>query len=141
MKIEFEIQEFPKNNEGYNIITNTEGLLKISIEDYIYINETGILLIEFAIFIYKWLLKLKQGEITDFYYSSMDFEEEPIFCLRYDLNKNLFTLISVWNKDLKQHIISKAEAIQLFETYINDLQQSLKKNQNYILKLDKIIDL
>lgn len=99
MKYDYVIESFPLETSGYNVAAYTEGKLKIFVDGKIFFEAEGILLVEFAIVLMKWLLSMEESGPLDLYYASMDFEEEPIFALTYMQDKGVFMPKSIWAID------------------------------------------
>lgn len=124
MKFNYQVKELPKGDESYHLATDIEGHLSVaSNSGDILFEADGILLVELAIFCKKWL---SENANTDFYYVSMDFEEEPIlaFSVKSD---DIFSFSSVWQKT-PMDSIPLSEIKSSMRDYIEDLKASLKNN-------------
>ncbi|MEP3475822.1 MAG: hypothetical protein ABJN57_06365 [Hyphomicrobiales bacterium] len=88
MKIDFKITTLPQGPESYQLIANTEGQLIIYDEEKILFSQDGILLVEFARILSEWLQNYESNLKKDFFYSSMDFEEEPVLAFYHTSNSN-----------------------------------------------------
>ena len=93
MKFSFKIEEFPKETGSYHVPAYTEGNLSITNDGKEFLNADGILLVEFAVVLKKWLLAIDAGRIDNFVYESMDFEESPILEFKFLGNNNPFSML------------------------------------------------
>lgn len=82
MKVEFEIISIPEGEQKKYPTAYLEGSLKIMFNSIVFFNQSGILLIEFAILIDKWLERIKVDEFADFIFETMD-NDEPIISFEY----------------------------------------------------------
>ncbi|MBA2662073.1 MAG: hypothetical protein H0U74_07230 [Bradymonadaceae bacterium] len=94
--------------------------MTIEIQNVVFLNMEGILLVEFAIELAKWLRQVREGRFRNFYYASMDFEIEPIFALFFNDSWDGFVPASVWS-DKQPSVISPDTAICAAEKYIREL--------------------
>lgn len=124
MKVEFEIISIPEGEQKKYPTAYLEGLLKILINNIIFFNQSGILLIEFAIFIVKWLDRIKVGEFVDFTFDTMD-NDEPIISLKY-VKGDYYRIESIWQDIEVTELLSKEEIINGFEKYLVNLEVELK---------------
>ena len=121
MIISFRIVELPKGNEPYRLATDIEGELLITSDSGTQLfKRDGVLLVEFAIFCKKWL---REKSSEDFYYASMDFEEEPIIAFRIHSSSNCY-LESVWLED-QVDAIPLTEVKEAMRRYIDELRADL----------------
>lgn len=121
--IEFTIHSLPKDNESYRLITNTEGNLTILHEDTPIFSHNGILLVEFARQLNKWLDNNRKSS-ENFFYNSMDFEEDPV--IAFKLNDNLkFYLESTLTIIDKNIVIEKDNLLYATKQFLQNLQKEL----------------
>ncbi|KID56175.1 hypothetical protein JF50_18020 [Pseudoalteromonas luteoviolacea] len=124
MKFSYQVEELPKGNEPYRVATDIEGYLSVvSNSGDVLFEADGILLVELAIFCKKWL---SENTNTDFYYASMDFEEEPILAFSVKSN-DICSFSSVWQKS-PMDSIPLSEIKSSMSGYIEDLKANLKNN-------------
>jgi len=124
MKIKFEITDIPNEEQKKYPVAYLEGILKIFVYDKIFFDQSGILLIEFAISINKWLSNIKQGEIVDFIYLSMD-NDEPILFINHVVDNN-YKINSIWQEvEVSEFLIMEDMVIE-FEKFLDDLAIILK---------------
>lgn len=132
MRLEYDIKTTPEETSGYNLTAYTEGVLRLLVGSSVFLEVDGILLVEFAIVLHKWLLQCASAP-TDFYYASMDFEEEPILMFRYDSGRDAFLLESVWsNKDVGS--VLRSDAIEAASRYLVALRDELKRERGVDLE-------
>ncbi len=141
MKIEFEITNKPTlvqlntfGEEAY--IFYLEGILKIFIQNYLFFNQPGILLIEYAISINNWLNKIKTGNLLDFTYETMD-HPKPIFSFIH-IENGYYKIKSIWEENEITKLLNKEDIINGFEKYLNNLDRILKMNFN--INLEKCLN-
>lgn len=108
------------------MLADFEGSLKITIGENIFFDEEDILLLELVVALIRWINKIKSGEMIDFYYESMDYEERPI--LAFMLNNNSWQLYSVWEVFADDSNFSIEEILYAANKYIIALQTHLKTN-------------
>ena len=123
MRFIYQITSFPEKTDGYNLIAYTEGTLRLLLGAVPFLEMSGVLLVELAVVLHKWLHTLEH-EPTDFYYASMDFEEEPIVALRYDSNRDHFMPESVW-AEVDAVPVPRFEAKLAAEAYLAELREDL----------------
>ncbi|MBP7260556.1 MAG: hypothetical protein KBB37_04650 [Bacteroidia bacterium] len=124
MRVEFEITDIPKEEQNKYPTSYLEGILKIFVNQVIFFNQSGILLIEFAIFIDRWLKSIKNGEFIDLTYDTMD-NDEPIFSLKY-VKGDLYRIESIWQEAEVLELLSKEDIVVTFEKYLKNLEYELK---------------
>ncbi|WP_437966773.1 hypothetical protein WMF04_45605 [Sorangium sp. So ce260] len=136
MRYLYEITSFPDKVEDYNLTAYTEGTLRLLVGSVVFLDASGILLVEFAIVLKKWLLSLEGGP-GDLYYASMDFEEEPILALRYNATQGEFLPESVWAKS-NPSPICLGEAKSAADAYLAELGEELRKK--YGADLNEVLE-
>lgn len=132
MKVEFEIISIPKGEQKKYPTAYLEGLLKIIIDNIIFFNQSGILLIEFAILIDKWLERIKLDEFADFIFETMD-NDEPIISFEY-VKGDFYRIESIWKETEVVELILKEEIINAFEKYLVNLEVELQLKTGIELK-------
>jgi hypothetical protein len=133
LQLEFEVEEFPEARSERDAIAWTEGMLRVRLEGRIFLETGGILLVEFAIVLKKWLREMRAGSLEDLYYASMDFEEEPILALRLADARGSFMPESAWAEG-KRSAISVADATAAAEQYLLDLGTELRRTCGFELE-------
>lgn len=134
MNIEFEITNIPTSEQKDYLTAYLEGSLKISVDRVLFLNQHGILLLELAIVINKWLTDFTTGLNKDFIYESMD-HDEPIFTIIY-VRDGYYRIESIWQENLVTRPISMREVIAAFKKYLTELRQILRLKTN--IKLDDL---
>jgi len=124
MKLEFEIKSTPEGEQKKYPTAYIEGFLTILINNVIFFNQPGTLLIEFAMLIDKWLDKVKVDEFANFTFDTMD-NDEPILSFDY-VKGDFYKIDSIWKDAEVEELISKQEIINAFEKYIDTLEVELK---------------
>ena len=124
MKIKFEITTIPEKEQKKYLTAYLEGVLQIFIGSKLFFNQSGILLIEFAIVIRQWLTKIKKGRMIDFMYETMDYDE-PILRIIHT-NDNNFLIESVWQEIEVKEQLQEADIFTEFEKYLENLSDALK---------------
>ena len=129
-KIEFTLTNFPDRTSGYHPIAYTEGKLTFFDKNNCKIFQLeGVLLIEFALIIKKWMLLIDKGIIESFIYNSMDFEEEPV--LAFMLSNNSFLLKSEFLEDCNGNMLDIEKLKILLDKYLEDLSKVLAKKFDF----------
>lgn len=132
MQFIYEIASFPSKTTGYNLTAFTEGRLQVVQGPSLFLDAQGILLVEFAVVMNKWLLAQSTGHVG-LYYASMDFEEEPVFALRFDSDLDCFIPESVWAQ-ADAIPVSGVEAEQAAKTFLARLSQELRAKHDVDLE-------
>lgn len=78
LEIAFSNVTVPPKTGGWKMLADVEGNLIITLGQDIFLNEEYILLLELSVALTKWVKKVEFGEMDNFYYESMDYEEKPI---------------------------------------------------------------
>ncbi len=126
LKINFTIINVPTVFEGSKAQADVEGKLKIYIDKELFFDEENILLLELAISLNDWAKKIKQNEINNFYYESMDYEDEPILAFVNE-QEDIWNLRFVWEVFPSKSEIKLTVLTEITQHYINKLKCELKK--------------
>jgi len=132
MKINFKITDTPTGEQLNHLDVYLEGTLEISFGNILFFSQPGILLIEFASFIHKWLDKIESAGKANFIYETMD-HDEPILTIKYVKDEN-YRIDSIWREKEMTQMISKKEIITEFKKYLDNLNDALKLGFNIELK-------
>ncbi len=132
MKIDFEITDFPIEEQKKYITAYLEGVLKITINDVVFFDQSGILLIEYAKCVSKWLAKIKLGKIVDFTYETMDNDESILSIIH--VKDNFYRIDSIWKTNEVIQLINKNEIIKEFDAFLDNINDVLKIRFNLNLK-------
>ncbi|RKG52357.1 hypothetical protein D7V64_09805 [Acinetobacter cumulans] len=124
MKISYTIINGPKSSIiDPIVVSEIDGTLRIDVENDIIFDEEDILLLEFAIYIKKWLKSYKD---SDFIYESMEFEEKPILSFE-KVKDNLWKINSVWfSQDQTDIYVAQLELINACTKFITDFSSEFK---------------
>lgn len=125
MRYNYKIVRFPSETKGYNLTAYTEGSLQVMLGPTVFLEAGDILLVELAVVLHKWLLSLENSP-CDLYYSSMDYEEEPILALRFDPDRHLFIPESVWAK-ASSSPIAFLDAKKAASSYLSSLRSEIER--------------
>lgn len=126
ISIKFEIEEFPSDrSQSYSMVAGVEGTLSIVNDKAVIFKESGILLLELSQSLKSWLDKVDAGDDVDFYYTSMDFEEEPILAFAYSPSKRLYEIDSVWIRS--QSFVSQGELVESSKHFLHDLNLTIQE--------------
>jgi len=129
LSIDFELVTLPKDMSGYNAAAFVEGPLSFKIGEQTFLNIEYCLLLELATVMWRWLTA-EAG--SDFYYASMDEEEEPRLALRYCESKLTYVAESCWATNQCDLDISQEDITACFEAYIKNLELVLYNKCGYI---------
>ena len=124
MNVDFEIMEIPKGEQKKYPIAYVEGILKVFVGNVLFFNQSGILLIELAISIRKWLVNMNGDNNLNFIYVSMD-NDSPILTINY-AHDNYYRIHSIWQEINILEFLLKEDIIAGFEKYLEDLEEALK---------------
>lgn len=136
MKFNYRIESFPAPADRHYLAALTEGRLFVQIEERTFLEAEDVLLVEFAIVLQEWLNQMNEEGVADLYYTSMNFEEEPIFSLTYDNETGCFRPAAVWAVGQPTDV-SVEEATTAAQSYIAHLRTELL--ENYGIDLSTVI--
>ena len=94
MKIYFSIIEQPVSRCGPKLYSEVEGIVSILVDGRRVFGEDGILLLELANQLSRWLTTSETQNAGDFCYESMDFEDSPI--IKFKHHSNGWIISSAW---------------------------------------------
>ena len=118
--------EVLSKDRGWKMLANVEGRFQIDINDRLFFDEEGILVLEIASALMKWIERIKSGNIIDFCYESMDYEDRLL--LRFARNNNTWRVYSVWELFTDRTNFSLKEITDASQKYIAELLKYLKNN-------------
>ena len=128
IKIEFFIKEFPKDlSRSYALDAYTEGVLTIHVNGKIVFDENGILLVELSNKLEPWVtqIDLDPDSEHNFYYASMDEEEEPVLAFNYDATDKSYRISSIWSSS--ESAVKKDELLSACKKYISELRCAVQE--------------
>lgn len=76
----------------------------------------------------SWIAEVDSNDTANFYYTSMDFEEEPVLAFSYELSKGLYHLESVWG--VSGIFVSKDELVNACKFFINKLSSEVQARKH-----------
>lgn len=123
MEIKFDIQQVPAETHGYNVGVYTEGPIEILHAGSSLGPVGDVPLVELAIALDAWLHD-SQDNPEDFYYASMNFEEEPLVAFTYDSASESYTVNSALSEAAIAHVPA-AVARQGARSYLATLRAQL----------------
>lgn len=137
IRFDYKIETFPEKSDRISATAYTEGPLDVWLNDSRFLHAEGILLVEFAIFLEKWLRNIRTGDTSNLHYVSMDFEEDPIFALEYDADAKAFFPAAAWATGSPQPVPME-HARHAAEEYIGRLGRELAAEHG--VNLGQVID-
>lgn len=132
MKLDFEIKNIPTERQREYFAAYLEGELKIFVRDLLLFNQSDILLVELAIFIYNWLNRIKAGYDVNFVYETMDYDE-PIITVVLESDEYC-KIDSIWKEVEGSLLVRKKDVITAFEGYLANLGKALINKCDFELK-------
>ena len=129
LEITFNIDIAPASVEGTKVQVDVEGTLEISINGRIIFKEEGILLVELAVYLSKWLRDIDKNKIRNLYYESMDCEEHPILEF-VEITNDCWNVSSVWQEFANMDYLDLGELCNAAKIYIEKLLQELMNKFN-----------
>lgn len=122
----FSIEDFPSDlSQSYSLVAGVEGEFSVVSGDRVFFREPGILLLELSQQMESWIAEVDLSDSANFYYASMDFEEEPILAFSYDASKGSYHLESVWS--VGEISANKNELVNACKIFINELNSAIQK--------------
>jgi hypothetical protein len=119
------------------ITARIEGKLVVSAHDGIVFEDNYVLLLELGSQLSNWLSACKVGQICDFRYQTIDYDEGPILLfLRRDGNK--FTIDSPWKQFESTVEVDSVALMRAVEVFLGDLRNALWKE--FRVKLNDYIN-
>lgn len=132
MQLEWKLLSFNTGATGYRVVTDVTGRVTLTIDGVSFVTLEDILILEFAYFVKNWLDDFDLGGWSDFFYKSMDEEEEPLLAL-YGRRDGTYTLESCWSARPVRPIESP-EAVTAFRAFLIELKNHLWEKHS--LKID-----
>ena len=135
MRIDFSLKTISNENKKYRVITDTEGRLCVTVNSELLICEDGVLIIEFAICLKRWLAALNYSPYASMFYETMDSDEKPILAFDYLSRKQVFEIKSVWGNKLCNPFVSSLLLIDAASTFLKNLERELKEHSIHLVKI------
>ena len=126
LKMSFSNIEVLSKDWGWKMLADVEGGFQVNINNQFFFDEENILVLELALALMKWIEKIESGNIIDFYYESMDYEDKPL--LKFTQNNNTWRIYSAWELFADKSNFSLEEIINVSQQYILELLEYLKTN-------------
>ena len=111
----------------WKMLADIEGRLIVSVGQCVFLNEEGMLILELASALIRWIKKIKSGMKDDFFYESMDYEDQPILAFQQNSDSS-WRIYSVWQEADCDDTFSLKEIIISAKKYIVELTDCLKDN-------------
>jgi hypothetical protein len=131
MNIEYELWTFPSDTHGYNVVAYAEGSISVFVGGVVFLSASDVLLVELAVALYRWLEEVHRTS-TDFFYSSMNYEDEPILAFRYDKTHDAYQLISVWSS-MGVDLVPSGDVSGAVAAFLSQLRNELASKYNVCL--------
>lgn len=128
MKLEWRILSFPVDPTGYRAATDTEGVVRMTVDGNEFVVLEEILILEFAAYANDWLHDAGGGSDRDFYYASMDEEEEPLLAL-VATQQGHYMPNSCWRKSASR-AVRREEIVKAFSDFLAELRLELAATHN-----------
>lgn len=128
LKFTYEITDFPtKNPHSWHLCWLIEGHLTVwfSGESCLLCPDERVY--EVAIVMRRWLRRLELNPITEFYYASVGYAEEPILRFVPIEGENLWRMESSWENQLPESV-TREVLLQGVREYLQALETDLVEN-------------
>ena len=124
MNICFSITKLDDSRGWPRLYSEVEGVLSVIIDGKSIFNEGGILLLELAHELARWLSTIEAGNLGDFLYESMDYEDSPI--LEFKRRGDGWDISSVWMDGKQpQCFVLHDDLVKAVKAFIYDLRRDL----------------
>lgn len=133
LRIKFEVTTFPRTDQMEYLQVYVEGILQVFVGNHLFFNQRDITLVEFAIFVRKWMNNVSESKNRDFAFNSMD-HGEPIMSFNY-VEDDRFKFQSIWQEKECIELITIDDILHEFQLYLIRLYEVLKFNLGIDLKL------
>jgi len=120
-------------SKNFKILADVEGELEILFKEKMFFQEEYILLLEFGVFLSKWVSNVKSGANEDFVYETMDYSEGPILEFQKQEGGG-WKFYSDWQKIVIDEEFSLEELLKVIEKFLIDLKVQLQKIYNISLE-------
>lgn len=132
MKLEWRILSFPADAGGYRAVTETEGVIRMMVDGNEFVLLEEILILEFAAYANDWLRDARSGFDRDFYYASMDEEEEPLLAL-VATQQGQYTSNSCWTTSASRPV-QREEIVRALSEFLAELKLGLATSHDFELE-------
>lgn len=125
MRLDWNLASVPTAASGYRTVTEVVGTVSLIVDQAPFVTLEDILILEFANFVENWLTEIEAGEQPDFYYRSMDEEEEPLLALSRR-SDGTYSLESCWSSE-PIRAVESSEAVIAFKAFSTELKGGLRE--------------
>jgi hypothetical protein len=133
IKFLFKINEFPGDlSWDYALHAGVEGDMSIEINGVVVFEAEEFLFMELYFELQKWIESESDSNRGDFYFKSMDEEEEPIVAFVKDSSRDFYIFNSIWKKN--EGRVKFDEIKSSFIEFKIDLTRQLSSRYNYFLE-------
>jgi hypothetical protein len=126
MKFLFKITEVNKELLVKYPYAALVGQLTIILKDAVFFNEEYVSLLGLAIYIAGWLKGIKANKLTDFDYSSDEYQENPVLYLART-EGNSYAITSSWVETPADNILSLGEITHCFNSFLQELNTTVQQ--------------
>ncbi len=102
-----------------------DGELTIRLKDSVFLNDE-VALLDFALCINSWLIKVKAGFLSDFDYSSDEYIENPVLHLT-KIDNHHYDIQSAWAVNYPETLLGLGEIIHCFESFLQELNSHIQQ--------------
>ncbi len=104
-----------------------DGNLTIIVNQSTFFNEESLSLLDLALSIVTWMSKSEAGILADFDYSSDEYTENPVLHLT-KIDKQHYTIHSVWVTHYADNVLSLGEIIRCFSVFLHELDAAIQQD-------------
>jgi hypothetical protein len=124
LKIKFEIKFIPAPDQLEYLDVFLEGRLEILFDDAVFFRDDEILLVEFGLSLYKWLVLNRTNKGTDFVYESVD-HDEPILIFNHS-KEGFYNVNSIWQLSQINRPVPFSEIENEADRFLEELDTMLQ---------------
>ena len=114
------------------LLADIEGDLRIWVEGCVFFQDEYILLLEFAVMLTNWVVKIENRLFDDFVYETMDYSEGPILEFKQRPN-SMWEINSIWANKVNRICFDLQEITIAAKKFLADFQKDLYKK--YLIEL------
>jgi len=133
--IDFSYERLPTKRDTLrtdDFFCNLEGEIQVSLRDDQVFRCNGVLLLELAAELTRWLNSLRLGPVKEFYYESMNMEEQPILRFR-PLKDREWLVDSIFNEG-SEFLANEDELVAGANSFIHNLKTSVLEKCGYDIR-------
>ena len=133
IQYQISIDKFPAEITGPSSLTGfIEGDFAVLVNGVEVFKEPEFLIYEFFDALHNWV-NSDGSEGSDFYFASMDYEEEPVISFRYDNDTKSYVFESVFQ--ISPAKFSFKDILHSHRQFMVDLRELLSRDYGYFLEL------